>query len=135
MPFGLTNAPATFQAVVNEILRPCLRKCTLVFFDDILIFSPPLEEHLQYLEMVFEKLKQNSLKVNGSKCSLGVPQVEYLGHIISENGVSVDPAKIECVWKWPQPRTIKQLRGFLGLAGYYRKYVKGFGMTAKPLTD
>lgn len=135
MPFGLTNAPSTFQSVMNEILRGLLRKCVLVFFDDILVYNPSMESHLQHLEVVLSKLQEHSLKVKESKCTFAADQVEYLGHIISAQGVAVDPSKIECIRQWPLPKTIKQLRGFLGLAGYYRKYVKGFGVIAKPLTD
>ncbi|XP_050379620.1 uncharacterized protein LOC126796952 [Argentina anserina] len=135
MPFGLTNAPSTFQVVMNDVLGDFLRKCALVFFDDILIYSASLEEHLQHLKLIFERLRQHSLKAKASKCSFGVKQVEYLGHVISAQGVAVDPSKIECIKIWPQPKTLKQLRGFLGRAGYYRKYVQGFGMIAKPLTD
>ncbi|XP_024156291.1 uncharacterized protein LOC112164308 [Rosa chinensis] len=135
MPFGMTNAPSTFQSVMNEVLRDFLRKFALVFFDDILVYSQTLEDHLKHLELVFERLQQHSLKVKESKCSFGVPKVEYLGHVISAAGVAVDPTKIECIQQWPQPKTLKELRGFLGLAGYYRKYVKSFGIIAKPLTD
>ncbi|XP_050387541.1 uncharacterized protein LOC126803864 [Argentina anserina] len=135
MPFGLTNAPSTFQAVLNDALRELLRKGVLVFFDDILIYSSNLEQHLQQLEHVFKILRHHSLKVKESKCSFGVSQVEYLGHVVSGEGVSVDPAKIQAISQWPRPLTLKQLRGFLGLAGYYRKYVRNFGIIAKPLTD
>ncbi|XP_061993693.1 uncharacterized protein LOC133711607 [Rosa rugosa] len=135
MPFGLTNAPSTFQSVMNDVLRDYLRKFALVFFDDILVYSPTLESHLEHLEKVFQKLQQHSLQIKKSKCSFGVSSVEYLGHIISALGVSVDPAKIECIRTWTKPKTVKGLRGFLGLAGYYRKYVRNFGIIAKPLTD
>ncbi|KAM5587861.1 hypothetical protein ABKV19_006351 [Rosa sericea] len=135
MPFGLTNAPSTFQSVMNDVLRDYLRKFTLVFFDDILIYSPSMEKHLEHVEKVFVRLQEHALKVKESKCSFGVSQVEYLGHIISTNGVAVDPAKIECIQNWNKPKTVKGLRGFLGLAGYYRKYVRNFGIIAKPLTN
>ncbi|KAL6180390.1 hypothetical protein ACLB2K_047053 [Fragaria x ananassa] len=135
MPFGLTNAPVTFRAVMKEVLREHLRKFTLVFFDDILVYSPFMQEHLKHLELVFEKLRRHCLKIKSSKCVFAVQQVEYLGHVISKRGVLVDPTKIQCVKQWPQPTTLKQLRGYLGLAGYYRKFVKGFGLIPKPLTD
>ncbi|KAL6200094.1 hypothetical protein ACLB2K_029876 [Fragaria x ananassa] len=127
MPFGLTNAPSTFQSVMNDTLRE--------YFDDILIYSPDVDTHLVQLEKVFYRLQQHELKVKKSKCSFGVSQVEYLGHVISAQGVAVDPVKIDCIKNWERPKTVKGLRGFLGLAGYYRKYVKNFGMIAKPLTD
>lgn len=135
MPFGLTNAPSTFQSLMNDILREYLRDFVLVFFDDILVYSADLETHLTHLEKVFVKLQQHSLKVKGSKCSFGTTQVEYLGHVVNAEGVAVDPSKIECIKQWKQPTTLKGLRGFLGLAGYYRKFVKNFGLIAKPLTN
>ncbi|XP_062007107.1 uncharacterized mitochondrial protein AtMg00860-like [Rosa rugosa] len=96
-------------------------------------YSPTLDEHLRHLQLVFEKLQQHSLKVKESKCCFGVKQVEYLGHIISAEAVAVDLSKIECIKNWPKPKTLKGLRGFLGLVGYYRKYVRHFGSIAKPL--
>ena len=135
MPFGLTNAPSTFQSVLNELLRLMLRKFVLVFFDDILIYSSSMEEHVEHVEAVFKKLQENSLKVKMSKCSFGAKKVEYLGHVISEGGVAVDPEKIECIKNWEKPITVKKLRGYMGLTGYYRKYVPNYGVIAKPLTN
>ena len=97
MPFGLTNAPSTFQSVMNEILRRYLRKIVLVFFDDILIFSPSLESHVQHLELILSTLQQHAMKVKESKCVFGADRVEYLGHGMSVAGVAVDPSKIECI--------------------------------------
>lgn len=135
MPFGLTNAPATFQSLMNEVLREFLRNFVLVFFDDILVYSPDKDTHLEHLRQVFATLRSHSLKVKESKCTFAAAQVEYLGHVISAEGVAVDPAKIECIKQWQKPRTLKGLRGFLGLAGYYRKFVRNFGWIAKPLTN
>lgn len=112
MPFGLTNAPVTFQSLMNSILADFLRKFVLVFFDDILIYSKSLEDHLQHLQKVFQKLKANRLLIKESKCSFGQKQVEYLGHIISHNGVATDPKKIEAMVNWPFPKTLKSLRVF-----------------------
>ena len=110
MPFGLTNVPSTFQGIMNDIFRPYLRKFVLVFFDDILVFSKSWVEHLKHLEIVFES--QNKLYAKKSKCSFGKAQLEYLGHLIFEQGVETDSPKIEGMKQWPIPNSLKSLRGF-----------------------
>lgn len=135
MSFGLTGAPATFLSAMNATLASVLRKFALVFFDDILIYSPTLSAHLDHLRTVLQLLSENNWKVKLSKCSFAQQSIAYLGHIIGPEGVSTDPSKIQDVINWAVPTSVKKLRGFLGLAGYYRKFVKGFGVISRPLTQ
>ncbi|TQD70994.1 hypothetical protein C1H46_043477 [Malus baccata] len=135
MPFGLTNAPASFQSLMNEIFRPYLRKFILVFFDDILIYSTSWELHLQHVSLALSVLQLHHLFVKLSKCAFGKQQIEYLGHIVSRNGVAADPSKLNAIADWPLPTSVKALRGFLGLTGYYRKFIPQFGRISAPLTQ
>jgi hypothetical protein len=135
MPFGLTNAPATFQGFMNDLFRPHLWKFILVFFDDILVHSKSWKDHLSHLHTVLTILSTNSLFAKESKCRFGVTSVDYLGHVISEQGVSVDPSKIIVVLEWPTPTIIKGVRGFLGLAGYYQKFIRNFGAIVASLNQ
>ena len=135
MPFGLTCAPAMFQAAMNTSFAHLIHKYVLVFVDDVLIYSRSLAEHVQHLRAVFQILEQNKLYLKVSKCSFAQRSLEYLGHIIGVEGVATDPAKIQAILQWPQLLTLKQLRGFLGLAGYYRKYIRYFGIISRPLTE
>lgn len=135
MPFGLCNSPATFQALMNDVLQPFLRRFILVFFDDILIFSSSWAEHLHHVRAVLAVLHQHRLFVKHSKCAFGEESISYLGHVISAAGVAMDPAKVQAVTDWPQPRSARAVRGFLGLVGYYRKFVKEYGSIAAPLTS
>lgn len=118
MPFGLTNAPAAFQALMNQIFQIYMRKFVLIFFDDILVYSPDLGTHANQLEMVLGVLEKNKLFAKRSKCTFAASSVEYLGHLISGDGVSMDSSKVDCIIKWPTPDSVKSLRGFLGLSGY-----------------
>jgi len=115
MPFGLTNAPATFQTLMNNVLAQFLRKFALVFFDDILIYSKSLSEHVTHLRSVLEVLRANKLFAKLSKCTLAQSEIEYLGHVINQDGVATDPAKISAIQAWPTPKTVTELRSFFGL--------------------
>jgi hypothetical protein len=133
MPFGLSNAPSTFQELMNTIFASYLRKFVLVFFDDILVYSSNIQEHKSHLEKVFTVLQMHQLKAKLSKCTFGQATVEYLGHIISGEGVSTNPSKIQDIVKWAEPQTLKKLRGFLGLTGYYRGFIQDYANICKPL--
>ena len=125
MPFGLTNAPSTFQGLMNSIFKPFLRKFVLVFFDDILIDNKSWKDHVEHIDRVLQLLEEKQLYAKIYKCFFG--EVEYLGHIVFHEGVKVDPSKIKAIKEWRTPTSIKHLRGFLGLIGYYRKFVKNYG--------
>lgn len=134
MAFGSTNAPATFQALMNDVLRPFLRRFVLVFFDDILIYNSSWSDHLRHDKTVLEALRTHRLFLKRSRCSFGEESVAYLGHVITVDGIAMDSAKVLAVVDWPQPRSVRAVRGFLGLAGYYRKFIRDFGVIAAPLT-
>ncbi|XP_026428616.1 uncharacterized protein LOC113324491 [Papaver somniferum] len=135
MPFGLTNEPATFQALMNDIFQEHLRKFIFVFFDDILVYSSSLEEHLLHLQLTLDILRKHQLFANFTKCCFGQQELKYLGHIITAEGVKADPVKISAMHNWLLPHTLKDLRGFLGLTSYYKKFVKNYGLISRPITD
>ncbi|GAU21767.1 hypothetical protein TSUD_328920 [Trifolium subterraneum] len=134
MPFGLCNAPATFQATMNDVFRPLLRRTVIVFFDDILVYSDTEDSHVEHLACVFQLLAQNQFFLKPQKCAFAKHQIDYLGHLVSNGTVAPDPNKIRAIMDWPVPTTIKGLRGFLGLAGYYRKFFRNYAAIASPLT-
>ncbi|GJW51342.1 putative nucleotidyltransferase, ribonuclease H, partial [Tanacetum coccineum] len=135
MPFGLTNAPAVFMDLMNCIFHEYLDKFVIVFIDDILVYSKSEEEHEQHLRIVLEILRQKKLYAKFSKCEFWLQQVAFLGHIVSADGIIMDPSKVEAITKWPRPTTVTEVRSFLGLAGYYRRFVEGFSRLALPLTQ
>jgi hypothetical protein len=132
-PFRLTNMPATFQALMNDVLRSFLQRFILVFFDDILIYSPSWSEHLRHVNLVLAKLQEHQFTVKKSKCSFGSQVVAYLGYVISTDGVAMDEQKVYVVLDWPLLGSVYAVRAFLGLARYYHWFIKDYGMiTATP---
>ncbi|KAE8664148.1 Detected protein of unknown function [Hibiscus syriacus] len=134
MPFGLTNAPAAFMDLMNRVFRPYLDQFVVVFIDDILIYSSTEAEHDEHLKIVLRTLREHRLYAKLSKCEFWLQEVSFLGHIISARGVQVDPSKIEAIMNWKRPKNVSEIRSFLGLAGYYRRFVEGFSIIASPLT-
>ncbi|KAA0059657.1 pol protein [Cucumis melo var. makuwa] len=135
MSFGLTNASAVFMDLMNKVFKDFLDSFVIVFIDDILIYSKIEAEHEEHLHQVLETLRANKLYAKFSKCEFWLRKVTFLGHVVSSEGVSVDPAKIEAVTNWPRPSTVSEIRSFLGLAGYYRRFVEDFSRIASPLTQ
>ncbi|KAL5828810.1 hypothetical protein ACOSQ3_018278 [Xanthoceras sorbifolium] len=134
MPFGLTNAPAAFMDLMNRTFRPYLDQFVVVFIDDILIYSQSPEEHDRHLRIVLQTLREKKLYAKFSKCEFWLNEIAFLGHIVSVKGITADPKKIEAVMEWKPPKNVTEIRSFLGLAGYYRRFVKGFSSIATPLT-
>ncbi|GJZ21304.1 putative reverse transcriptase domain-containing protein [Tanacetum coccineum] len=134
MPFGLTNAPAVFMDLMNRVCKPYLDKFVIVFIDDILIYSKDRKEHEEHLKAILELLKKEELYAKFSKCEFWIPKVQFLGHVIDSKGIHVDPAKIESIKDWVSPKSPTEIRQFLGLAGYYQRFIEGFSKIAKPMT-
>ncbi|GJX86218.1 reverse transcriptase domain-containing protein [Tanacetum coccineum] len=134
MPFGLTNAPAVFMDLMNRVCKPYLDKFVIVFIDDILIYSKNKQEHEEHLKLILELLKKEELYAKFSKCEFWIPKVQFLGHVIDSEGIHVDPAKIESIKDWASPKSPTEIHQFLGLAGYYRRFIEGFSKIAKPMT-
>ncbi|KAD4385611.1 hypothetical protein E3N88_25780 [Mikania micrantha] len=134
MPFGLTNAPAVFMDLMNRVCKPYLDKFVIVFIDDILIYSQNEEDHKQHLKLVLQLLAKEKLYAKFSKCEFWLKEVHFLGHVVNYKGIQVDSSKIEAVKKWEAPTTPTEIRQFLGLAGYYRRFIENFSKIAKPLT-
>ncbi|GJY54666.1 putative reverse transcriptase domain-containing protein [Tanacetum coccineum] len=135
MPFGLTNAPAVFMDLMNRVCKPYLDKFMIVFIDDILIYSRNKEEYTDHLRIILELLKKEKLYAKFSKCDFWIRIVQFLEHVIDSQAIHVDPAKIEAVKNWASPTIPTEVRQFLGLASYYRRFIKDFLKIAKPLTE
>eukprot|EP00253_Pinus_taeda_P019316 PITA_19316 len=135
LPFGLTTAPATFMCLMNSVFHQFLDKFVLIFIDDILIYSRSKEEHEEHLRMVLQTLREHQLYAKLSKCDFYKEEIQYLGHVISQEGIAVDPEKIKTILEWPVPKDVADIRSFMGLAGYYRRFVEGFSRVAYPITS
>ena len=135
MPFGLCNAPSTFQRLMNKVFAKEINSFILVYLDDILVYSRSVEEHWDHLERALERLRQAKLYGRLHKCEFLKDKVDYLGFEVSANGVNASPEKVKAILDWPRPQTVHDIRSFLGLASYYRKFIRGFSQIAKPLTD
>ena len=134
MPFGVTNAPGVFMDYMNRVFHPYLDSFVVVFIDDILVYSKTREEHEEHLRIVLHTLRDRQLYAKLSKCVFWLEKVSFLGHVISQGGIAVDPSKIEVVLKWESPKSVFEIKSFLGLAGYYRRFIEGFSKLALPLT-
>ncbi|GJU66038.1 putative reverse transcriptase domain-containing protein [Tanacetum coccineum] len=134
IPFSLINAPTVFMVLMNRVCKPYLDKFVIVFIDDILIYLKNKKEHEEHLKLILELLKKEELYAKFSKCEFWIPKVQFLGHVIDCQGIHVDPAKIESIKDWASPKTPTEIRQFLGLASYYRRFIEGFSKIAKPMT-
>ena len=134
MPFGLCNAPATFQHFINEVLSDCLDRFAVAYLDDILVFSPTIEEHVDHVKEILSRLRKFNLFAKLEKCQFHKSSVEFLGYIVSSKGITMDPAKIKAVQDWPAPKNIKDIQSFLGFANFYRRFIKDFSKIVTPIT-
>ncbi|CAL1372707.1 unnamed protein product [Linum trigynum] len=135
MPFGLTNAPATFCTLMNQVFEPFLDRFVVVYLDDIVVYSKTLDEHAEHLRQVFQVLRDNELYVKREKCTFAATEVPFLGHVIGGGKLKMDGAKVQAIQEWEPPTKVPELRSFLGLANYYRRFIKGYSNIAAPLTD
>ena len=135
MPFSLTNAPAAFMDLRNRVFKDYLDKFIVVFINDILIYSQTKEEHAEHLRVTLQTLKEKQFYAKLKKCEFWLEKVTFLGHVVSKDGISVDHSKVEDISQWSRPTNAKEVRSFLGLAGYYRRFVEGFSKISMPLTQ
>ena len=134
MPFGLMNAPATFMDLMHRVFQPYLDQFVVVFVDDILIYSQSEREHADHLRIVLQLLRDHQLYAKFSKCEFWLTEVRFLGHVVPASGVSVDPEKVEAMMSWERPKSVFEIRSFLGLAGYYTRFIEDFSRLAAPMT-
>ncbi|KAG8472925.1 hypothetical protein CXB51_034752 [Gossypium anomalum] len=134
MPFGLTNAPVAFMDLMNRVFQPFLDRFVVIFIDDILVYSKTEAKHYEHFRIVLQVLREKELYVKFSKCEFWLREVTFLGHVVSAEGIKVDSRKIEAILEWKPPRSVSEIQSFLGLAGYYRRFVEGFSVMAAPLT-
>lgn len=135
MPFGLSNAPSTFMRLMNQVFKPFIGHFVVVYFDDILIYSNSLEQHLSHLRQIFVVLREQNLYANGKKCHFLVTKVTFLGYVITDDGISMDPSKVEAITSWPVPTTLHDIRSFHGLASFYRRFIRNFSSIISPVTE
>ena len=134
MPFDLTNAPTTFMDLMNRVFKPYQDQFVVVFIDDILVYSKNKEEHKKNLHVILQTLREHQHFSKLNKCEFWLDQISFLGHVVSKDGISVDPSKVEAVLSWKRPSTVSEIRSFLGMAGYYRRFIEGFSKISLPLT-
>ena len=130
MPFGLTNSPTAFMDLMNKVFKPYLDQFVVVFIDDILVYSRSGEEHERHLSIVLQTLRDKQLYAKLKKCEFWLDKVSFLGHVVIKDGISVEPGNINTIANWRRPNTVTEIRSFLGLAGYYRRFIEGFSKIA-----
>ena len=135
MPFGLTNAPSTFMRLMNHVLRAFIGKFVVVYFDDILVYSKSLDEHIMHVRSVLSVLRAQNLYAKLAKCTFCVLKVIFLGYVVSEHGIEVDSEKVKAIESWPTPKNVGDVRSFHGLASFYRRFIRDFSTIAAPLTE
>ena len=135
MPFGITNAPSTFMRLMNHVLRAFMGKFVVVYFDDILIYSRSQVEHVEHVRQIFQKLREEQLFANFEKCEFHTNEVTYLGYVINCEGLKVDPKKVQAIQEWTPPKNINELRRFLGMCGFFRRFLPHFSTIASPMTS
>jgi hypothetical protein len=134
IPFGLANAPSAFSKIMQQVLKPVLGRCAVVYLDDVLCFSATAEQHEVDLARVLQLLRDHNLYANAKKCTLFTHELKYLGHVINQHGISVDLGKTKKLQDWPVPTTVKELQSFLGLCNYFRRFIPHYSEIARPLT-